>query len=202
MSSKLIIVFVKNNQPGKVKTRLAKTIGNEAASHIYDHLVKTTLESVNEVKADKHIYFSNYTEDASFSQHERYVQEGEDLGSRMLNAFEKGFDKGYEEIVLIGSDLPDLSSTLIENAFHKLKVNDLVFGPAEDGGYYLIAMKNLITKVFLNKPWSQSKLLEITLNELQETNFKVALLETLNDIDTFEDLKQYPNLLSVISKYG
>jgi rSAM/selenodomain-associated transferase 1 len=116
------------------------------------------------------------------------VQNGIDLGERMLNAFKEGFDAGYKKIVLIGSDLPDIDAKHIIKGLDALESNEVVFGPAEDGGYYLIGLQKLIPEIFLNKPWSQPHLLKNTLQELQQLNVSVATLDTLNDIDTYEDL--------------
>ena len=106
----------------------------------------------------------------------------------MKNAFKKGFEDGYERIILIGSDLPDISSEHIRNGLKALSNNDVVFGPAIDGGYYLIGLSNLKDFIFNEKPWSQSNLLEVTLNELDQKSISYSLLRPLNDIDTFEDL--------------
>lgn len=188
MSKNLLIVFVKNIVLGKVKTRLAKTIGNDAAFSIYSELVAITEKATTKVKADKHIYFSDEVISSKWKNDKKFVQKGADLGIRMQNAFQNGFDKGYENILLIGSDLPNISEEIIETGFEKLQQNDVVFGPAEDGGYYLIGMSKMNTSIFENKPWSQSDLLAVTLQELEAQNQSVGLIETLNDIDTFEDL--------------
>jgi hypothetical protein len=107
----------------------------------------------------------------------------------MKNAFKSGFRNGYKKIVLIGSDLPDINESIIKNAFEVLKIKDTVFGPAQDGGYYLIGMKQVHSQIFDNKPWSKPHLLDVTLQELKSQNISYSLIETLNDIDTFEDLK-------------
>lgn len=188
MSKNLLIVFVKNIILGKVKTRLAKTIGNDAAFSIYSELVAITEKATTKVKTDKHIYFSDEVISSKWKNDKKLVQKGADIGIRMQNAFQHGFDKGYENIILIGSDLPNISKEIIETGFEKLQQNDVVFGPAEDGGYYLIGMSKMNTSIFENKPWSQSDLLAVTLQELEVQNQLVELIETLNDIDTFEDL--------------
>ena len=189
MSKNLLIVFVNNIALGKVKTRLAKTIGNEAAFEVYKILVKKTEQAINSLPVDKHIYFSDAIVETKWENDFKAIQEGHDLGERMKNAFKDGFEKGYENIILIGSDLPDISDSIINNAFEKLRNKQTVFGPAEDGGYYLIGMNQLHAFVFNDKPWSTSVLLEDTLKELHSNNISIALMETLNDIDTFEDLK-------------
>jgi rSAM/selenodomain-associated transferase 1 len=106
----------------------------------------------------------------------------------MLNAFEDGFNKGYDKIVLIGSDLPDLNQMLINEAFYLLDKNEVVLGPALDGGYYLIGMNKPIPRLFLDKPWSTPQLMGITLKELNTHGHSVSTLQPLNDIDTYEDL--------------
>lgn len=188
MSKELVIVFVKNIKLGKVKTRLAKTIGNQGAFEVYSELVKVTENATKNLKADKHIYFSDAVVNTKWQNDYKTTQNGIDLGERMKNAFKNGFASGFNRIVLIGSDLPDISSKHIEAGLSKLKETEVVFGPAEDGGYYLIGLSKMHEFVFDNKPWSQDHLLEETLHELKENNVSFSRLEMLNDIDTFEDL--------------
>ncbi len=189
MNKELVIVFVKNIKLGKVKTRLAKTIGNQGAFEVYSELVKVTEKATINLLADKRIYFSDAVVDSKWQNDYKTVQEGINLGERMKNAFKKGFADGYEHIVLIGSDLPDISANHINQGLKALKKNQIVFGPAEDGGYYLIGLSKMHEFVFNNKPWSEASLLEETLKELKENNVAFTTLETLNDIDTFEDLE-------------
>ena len=188
MTKNLLIVFVKNIILGKVKTRLAKTIGDEGAFQIYSELVGITEQETQSVQATRHIYFSDVIIPSKWENDSKFTQEGADLGARMFNACQYGFDQGYDNVIVIGSDLPDISATIIKSAFEKLASNDVVFGPADDGGYYLLGMSEMTRSIFTEKPWSQSSLLEGTLDELSEQNKSVALLDTLNDIDTFEDL--------------
>ncbi|GAA4962438.1 TIGR04282 family arsenosugar biosynthesis glycosyltransferase [Algibacter aquimarinus] len=188
MNKALVIVFVKNIKLGKVKTRLAKTIGNQGAFEVYSELVKVTEKATKNLTADKRIYFSDAVVDSKWSSDFKAVQEGIDLGERMKNAFKKGFEDGYNRIVLIGSDLPDITANHINKGLEALKENDMVFGPAEDGGYYLIGLSKMNNLAFENKPWSQTHLLEETLQELNEKHITFTTLETLNDIDTYEDL--------------
>lgn len=200
MRKRLLIVFVKNAQLGKVKTRLAKTIGAQNALDIYHKLTDITKQVVNEVKINTKIYFSSAVENKEWSAYEKYLQEGKDLGYRMQNAIRQGFKEGYESIALIGSDLPSLSSHIINEAFNQLEQHDVVIGPAEDGGYYLIGMNKLQASIFKNKSWSQEQLYQETIDDFKSQNLKWHALETLNDIDTFEDLKDYPHLLNSIEK--
>ncbi|SDG95810.1 TIGR04282 family arsenosugar biosynthesis glycosyltransferase [Winogradskyella thalassocola] len=188
MNKSLVIVFVKNIKLGTVKTRLAKTIGDFGAFEVYTELVKITEKATQKLDIDKRIYFSNAIVDDQWKGEYKVVQHGADLGERMLNAFKDGFGAGYNNIVLVGSDLPDIDVAHIKNGLEALNTNEVVFGPAEDGGYYLVGMSKLNTEIFTNKPWSQPNLLELTLQELQSNQISVGTLDTLNDIDTYEDL--------------
>ena len=188
MRKKLLIIFVKNIKLGKVKTRLAKSIGNEAAFEVYKELVNITENETNNLTIDKRIYFSDAVVENKWQNDFKTIQYGIDLGKRMQNAFVDGFNLGYEDIILIGSDLPDISNVIIESGFKALQKSEVVFGPAEDGGYYLIGMNKLHSFIFEDKPWSQSHLLDVSLNELNKNNVGFSLLEILNDIDTYEDL--------------
>ncbi|MEZ4798008.1 MAG: TIGR04282 family arsenosugar biosynthesis glycosyltransferase [Flavobacteriaceae bacterium] len=200
MPKKLLIIFVKNIKLGRVKTRLANTIGKENALKVYKALVEVTEKATSNIKTDKRIYFSDAIIHEKWTNDYKAVQKGEDLGQRMSNAFKDGFDDGYTEIVLIGSDLPSISAKIIQDGFKSLKNKEVVFGPAEDGGYYLVGMSKFHHFIFENKAWSSSNLLEETLSELKQKKIEVSLIETLNDIDTFEDLQAYPKFLKLISK--
>jgi rSAM/selenodomain-associated transferase 1 len=189
MSKTLLIVFVKNNILGKVKTRLAKTVGDNKAFEVYKQLVDITEECSLKVDSDKHIYFSEKVINSKWVDELKFVQQGNSLGDRMSNAFENGFKQGYEKVILIGSDLPEISPSIIQEGFDKLEKSEVVFGPAEDGGYYLIGMKKPRKFIFENKPWSETELLKLTLEELGKQDVSYSFLQTLNDIDTFEDLK-------------
>ena len=108
----------------------------------------------------------------------------------MHNAFQGGFNDGYEKIVIIGSDLIALESSDISSAISKLDDNDIVIGPAEDGGYYLLGMKKVPENIFSNKEWGTDTVLKDTLIDI--ASLKYLLLEEKNDIDTYEDIKNIP----------
>ena len=193
MSKNLIIVFTRNPELGKVKTRLAKTIGDESALKIYEYLLIHTEKIIRDINSDKAVYYSvkvrsNDIWDETIYQ--KHQQEGDDLGIRMLNAFKKGFDHNYNKIIIIGSDLYDLQTETIINAFDELNNHDVVIGPALDGGYYLLGMKTLNTKIFKNKIWGSSSVLKDTLKDV--FNLNLRLLDKKNDIDTWEDIKDIP----------
>ncbi|WP_431156648.1 TIGR04282 family arsenosugar biosynthesis glycosyltransferase [Winogradskyella poriferorum] len=188
MTEALVIVFVKNRKLGTVKTRLAKTIGDIGAFEVYSELLKITEKETSALTVDKHIYYSNSVEHVQWPNDYKTIQSGSNLGEKMYNAFKDGFKLGYKKVVLIGSDLPTISASIIENGIQALDSNDVVFGPAEDGGYYLVGLNKLNEYIFENKPWSKPNLLVTTLTELKVSNYSYHLLKTLNDIDTYEDL--------------
>ena len=190
MSDNLVIVFAKNIILGKVKTRLAKTVGDNAAFDVYKHLIDITERETLRLKnCDVHVYFSDAVINAKWLNNDKFVQEGENLGERMKHAFKQSFERGYRHVIGVGSDLPDLTAEIMIEALDKLKTNDTVFGPSEDGGYYIIGMNKLIPQLFENKSWSTDVLLDQTTEELNVLNFSTALLKPLNDVDTLEDLQ-------------
>ncbi len=194
-SKKALIIFTRNPELGKCKTRLAKTIGDENALEIYKFLLKHTADISKNISADKYVFYSENIKKEDLwepSIFRKKLQKGTDLGERMHHAFQELFEMGYEKVAIIGSDLLDLDAELVNNAFAQLDFHDLVIGPAKDGGYYLLAMKNLYDKIFSNKDWGTSSVLKNTLNDLQNSN--VHLLKELNDIDTFEDITHYEQL--------
>lgn len=187
----LLLIFAKNIVLGKVKTRLAKTQGDNFAFSVYKRLIDITeLESLKLKNADVHVYFSDVIINAKWPNQDKFVQRGNDLGERMKDAFQRGFDLGYQRIIGIGTDLPDLNAAVMAEGLEKLISYDTVFGPSEDGGYYLIGMNRMILQIFENKPWSTDTLLDLTLSELDELGISSSKLRMLNDIDTIEDLKE------------
>ncbi|MDA0177570.1 Glycosyltransferase [Mesoflavibacter sp. HG96] len=197
----LIITFTRNPELGKVKTRLAKTIGNPSALAIYKKLLEHTESVLRPLNCDKAVYYSvkireNDIWDSTIYQ--KHQQTGEHLGARMANAFKHGFKNNYQKIIIVGSDLYDLKTEHINQAFQDLETNDVVLGPAEDGGYYLLGMKQFHPKLFRNKNWGTDSVLKDTLKDLKEES--VFLLETLNDIDFFEDLEKHNDLKLLINK--
>jgi len=196
-SKNLLLIFTRNPELGKAKTRLAKTVGDETALEIYKFLLERTRDISSKVNADKAVYYSVKIRENDIWNpdiYQKYQQFGDDLGIRMLNAFKNGFEAGYEKVMIIGSDLYDLSEKNIEKAFVALDTNDVVIGPAEDGGYYLLGMNSLQENVFKNKEWGTASVRKDTLTNL--TDKKVKLLEFKNDIDVYEDIVNIPEIMS------
>lgn len=189
-SKNLLLIFTRNPELGKCKTRLAKTIGDEKALEIYKFLLNHTVTITKALKVVKQVYYSETIWENDIWDNDIYqkkIQNGSDLGIRMKNAFKNGFDDGFEKIIVIGSDMYDLNENDIENAFIQLDKSEFVIGPAEDGGYYLLGMKLVEPSLFKNKKWGTATVLKDTLINL--THKKVKLLETRNDVDIYDDIK-------------
>jgi uncharacterized protein len=192
MTKQLLIVFIKNPILGKVKTRLAASLGDQKALRVYKKLLDHTLRITGNLEYDKIVYYSDFVPEkdewlsAGFKQG---LQIGQDLGQKMENAFEERFRAGYSRIVIIGSDCFELTSYHISKAFDNLENSNVVLGPAADGGYYLLGMTELFENVFENKKWSTDSVLRDTIKNLTDSNIKFNLLEQLNDIDTESDLQ-------------
>ncbi|MDB4292627.1 TIGR04282 family arsenosugar biosynthesis glycosyltransferase [Maribacter sp.] len=187
----LLLIFTRNPELGKCKTRLAATIGKQSALDIYKFLLQHTanisakLNTVKQVWYSEEIWRNDIWNNSVF---DKKLQEGEDLGVRMANAFTEGFAAGFEKICVIGSDMHDLEQVDLEDAFEGLNDSDYVIGGAEDGGYYLLGMKKFNTDLFQNKNWGTETVLEATMSDLK--NEKVHLLDVRNDIDVYEDIAQ------------
>tara|TARA_B100001146_G_scaffold178376_1_gene159958 strand:- start:182 stop:790 length:609 start_codon:yes stop_codon:yes gene_type:complete len=189
-SKNLLIIFTKNPELGKCKTRLAKSIGDTAALEVYKKLLQHTAKVTQDLSADKVVFYNIEPidqDDFSSTYFSKKTQRGDDLGEKMSNAFQEGFQNNYEKVVIIGSDLYDLQTRDIDEAFLQLTHNDYVIGPAKDGGYYLLGMKKFTPEVFQEINWSTATVLKETLHILK--NKKVALLTQKNDIDTIDDIK-------------
>lgn len=192
----LLMIFSRNPELGKCKTRLAASIGDEAALEIYIFLLRHTAEIARNANAEKTVYFSEKIGPGDIwdeSYFRKDVQEGPDLGMRMANAFIKGFRDGYRRIIVIGSDMFDLHTPDLDLAFKKLEEHDFVLGPALDGGYYLLGMTRFEAGIFQGKDWGTDSVLEATLADLEGKNY--FLLPAKNDVDVLEDIIDNPTFL-------
>jgi uncharacterized protein len=191
------ILFVKLPEKGRVKSRLARHVGEEAALGLYEIMV---LDAIDMLKRGRFPFRICYTPPDARSritewlgpEHDYLPQTGDDLGDRMDEAFTRVFSTAVEEALLIGSDIPELTTGIIEEAFAALERNDAVIGPADDGGYYLVGFrKNTFTPgIFHDMVWSTSTVFRITMDRLHEASRKVHILPELTDVDTIEDLKK------------
>jgi rSAM/selenodomain-associated transferase 1 len=193
-SKQALLIFTRNPEPGKCKTRLAATIGDAAALTIYTFLLQHTAKIARRLEeTDKHVYFSEYLGDKRIWEPETFrghVQQGDDLGERMQRAFAEAFEAGYQKVVLIGSDLYDLDTEDLASAFASLDTHQAVVGPATDGGYYLLGLTQMVPALFRNKAWGTDTVLEATLHDLE--GIPTYLLPPRNDIDRYEDIAGNP----------
>jgi len=195
------MIFTRNLVPGKVKTRLAAEIGDQAAFEAYRFMLEQSREISRGRNADKQVWYSDRIEKKDLwdeSVFEKKLQQGADLGERMSNAFSLAFKDGYDKVVIIGSDIPDLSPEDIDHAFELLNEHDAVLGPAADGGYYLLGLKRPMPELFKHKQWGSQTVLADTLADLFAHRY--ALLEQLNDIDYLEDLENSPAMEWFVTK--
>ena len=186
-----LIIFVKNPERGKVKTRLAASIGEEQAVNIYRKLLLYTKEITKGLNSEKCVYYSEMINNNDLWDnmiYQKHLQQGSDIGERMQNAFAAAFAEGKERVIIIGSDCLELETYMIKEAFAVLESNDVVLGPARDGGYYLIGMKKFLPTLFENKTWSTPDVLMDTILDLKKMDVRYYLLKTLNDVDTIDDL--------------
>ncbi|MGJ8683555.1 MAG: TIGR04282 family arsenosugar biosynthesis glycosyltransferase [Nonlabens sp.] len=192
-SSNALIIFTRNPELGKGKRRLAATVGDEAAFEIYKFLLHHTREITKTVNAQPQVWYSekvHENDDWDNNRYKKFQQQGQDLGIRMQHAFETAF-QSHDKVIIIGSDMHDLTTEDLNRAFELLDTKDAVIGPAIDGGYYLLGFKNKVPdNVFSNKVWGTETVLEETLKDLKTINY--TMLEPRNDVDFYEDIKDVP----------
>jgi len=196
VSENCILFFVKHPASGRVKSRLAEHIGQGSATDLYKSFVADILTTLHTLNVNFKIVF--YPPDAEkkiqqwLGEGYSYIrQTGKDLGQRMKNAFLQAFSDGFDKVVLIGSDIPDLPAEYLELAFKALETNGVVVGPSSDGGYYLIgfAKEAFLPDVFEGITWSSADVFEQTLNILKKHKQRVYLLPQWHDVDTLTNLK-------------
>lgn len=189
-----IIIFIKNPVLGKVKTRLAATLGDQKALEIYQRLLDVTRKTVTKVNAKYHLFYSDVIDmddDWDIQDFDKYLQQGNDLGERMSSAFRNIFSQNdasaLQKVVIIGSDCPALTPDILEMAFTILGDSDVVVGPTFDGGYYLLGMKEYHAALFENISWSTDAVYQETNDKSRELQLNIADLPTLSDIDNEAD---------------
>jgi len=187
----LLIIFYRNPELGKVKTRLAAQIGDAKAFSIYLLLADHTRRITEDLSVHKALFYSDHLDKKdnwSNKKYKKHVQSGKDLGEKMMNSFDTGFTAGYQSICIIGSDCLELTAKIIEEAFLKLKTHDAVIGPARDGGYYLLGINKLYPQLFQHKNWSTDAVLSSTLDDFKSLRLDFWELKPLNDVDEERDL--------------
>ena len=208
-------IFAKYWQPGRVKTRLAKSIGDLAASRAYQILLGHHLRRFATLDCQNFVVYSpdlpesldsfqkftsrqnNGTESWQF-----VPQVDSDLGTRMKTFFEQRLSQQDQRVVVIGSDAPQLTTAQVQHAFELLGEADVVFGPSTDGGYYLVGMSRFAPQIFDQIDWSTEQVLEQSLQRCKKSDLKVKLLEPLTDIDEGPDLVNAHGLLASQAEPG
>jgi uncharacterized protein len=186
-----LAIFAKTPRPGLVKTRLTPPLSPEHGADLYRCMLLATVRRVQTLGIDTFIFYDG---DGGFFREtvpEASIlpQEGDDLGTRLERAFSKLSDMGYQARTVIGTDAPDLPLSFITEAFSLMNSgSDAVFGPAEDGGYYLVALSGSYGTIFRDIPWSGPEVLETSLARAQASALQAALLPAWYDVDGYEDL--------------
>jgi len=184
-----LILFARNPDLGRVKSRLSAALGEKKALLVYERLLSHTLKVAGDHDSDKFIFLSEYLQESlKCTNSVQLLQSGSDLGERMENAVKKICGMGFEKICIIGADCPDISCEILNDAFKALDKSDAVFGPSHDGGYYLIGLTRLIPHIFSDIEWGTDSVLETTLSKLDASKISFQLLKKLYDIDTYEDI--------------
>lgn len=188
-----LIIFIKNPALGKVKTRLAATIGDEAALAVYHKLSQRTRSVSLSLEVPRYLYYSDFVDlhdDWDNAQFLKKNQHGLDLGERMYQAFTETLQH-CAKAVIIGSDCPLLTPAILQEAFDQLEQHPYVLGPATDGGYYLLGMREAKLDLFQHMEWSTAEVARITLGRMATHGASCHLLPALPDVDVAEDWQKY-----------
>lgn len=193
MKDKALIVFIKNPELGKVKTRLAAEVGEASALEIYLSMLDHTRKTALSIDAERYTYYSSYVEpedEWNGRDFKKCLQSIGSLGQRMKNAFSEVLTR-HDRAIIIGSDCPGITPDLLDLGFDLLRFSDVVVGPSMDGGYYLIGMKKLHESLFTKMPWSTEKVLTETRSRLKQSQLRWEELPVLADVDRAEDWKRW-----------
>lgn len=191
MNKEALIIFLRYPELGRSKTRLAATVGDKNSLKVYQELLNHTNLITKNLNADKFLFYDKSSGNKMPWGDEIYFtayQKGSDLGGRMQDAFTQIFSKGYERVLIVGSDCYELTQRDIENSFQALKTKDAVIGPAKDGGYYLLGLTKMIPQLFSDIAWSTNQVYRTTVNVLENLQISYHVGIILSDIDTIDDL--------------
>ena len=192
----IILLFVRAPAKGKIKSRLGSAIGEDAALEVYKKFILDIIDTIVKSGYPLRIFF--HPRDAGealanwLGPRFHYMpQAGDDLGENMERAFRKVFTEGFTRAVLLGSDIPDLTPAVLREALESLRTNDVVMGPAADGGYYLIGCKrgSFLPHIFHGIVWRTNMVFRETMSILHEASLRVHVLPEWQDVDTRDDLK-------------
>ena len=197
-SIRCLVLFVKYPEKGMVKTRLSAGLGDEITQNLYKCFVSDLIGTLEKKRYTFKIAFYPPGSDEKIiswlgSEHCYITQVGRDLGERMENAFKETFLEGFKEVLVIGTDIPALTPSLIDKAIKALKNSDAVIGPCYDGGYYLIGFRNemFLSDIFKGIQWSTERVFKDTMGVFTKKGYKVYVLPKLRDMDRIEDLRDF-----------
>ncbi len=188
-----VAIFLKYPTPGKVKTRMAKDLGDVRAARIYSAMAKKVIGAVGK----KHAIFIFHDPPSMREETAKWLggfsgalvpQRGDSLGEKISNAVDDCVSAGSEKVVVIGTDCVEITESIITGSFESLDKADAVIGPCRDGGYYLIGMKRNHAEIFRDIEWSTDKVTAQTLEKMRKLSLKVDILQTLRDIDFADGL--------------
>ena len=190
-----LLVFARVPALGRVKSRLAAGVGQPAALAVYRELLAITNAAIVEAGVPATVWLADTAaaepstaEAGEWAAHASRCQPEGDLGARMTTAFAAAFVAGAGRVAIIGTDCPGLRASHLTQAFAALETADVVLGPATDGGYYLLGLRQPQPEFFRNKTWSTASVLADTVADARRLGLRVALLSELRDVDTAEDL--------------
>jgi len=196
-----LVVMAKAPREGEVKTRLLGALSPEEARRLYVAFLSDTFALMEDVMEEREglslaLCYTPEGEEEAFEEVERegslmIPQRGEGLGGRLANCFADFFALGFETVVVIGADSPSLPGEYVFDAFECFETDDdVVIGPTEDGGYYLVGMRKLQTRIFEDIPWGGGGVLNATLDRAKEAELNLTLLPEWYDVDTPEDFER------------
>lgn len=195
-SQECLLIFTRYPEPGQVKTRLIPALGADAAALLYRQMVEHTLQQARALQQIRSISIEIWFTGGSNAQMQDWLgqdliyerQPPSDLGDRLSYALQTTFNKGNTSAVIIGTDCPELNPVILEQSFSGLQHNELILGPAKDGGYYLIGLQRLIRELFVGISWSTAEVFQQTNQIAENLNLTRAYLTPLSDVDVPQDL--------------
>jgi rSAM/selenodomain-associated transferase 1 len=203
MNNNALIIMAKYPDQRSVKTRLRGFMSDEKRLQLYVFMLEsmiTKMKSIREV--DTFVAYTPMSSDSYFAQFglRKFPQSDGDLGMRMLSAVTKVLNEGYEKVLTVGVDIPDLSASIVSSAFELLNESDIVFGPARDGGYYLVGLKAPTDEIFRGVKWSTNLTLKQSVEKAERSGYRVSFTETLSDIDSIDDVRRSGKVPSIFKE--
>ncbi|WP_199316329.1 TIGR04282 family arsenosugar biosynthesis glycosyltransferase [Tolypothrix sp. FACHB-123] len=199
-----LIVFTRYPEPGKTKTRMIPALGDVGAADLQKQMTEYTVSQVKELQKIAEVSCEVRFAGGNLQLMQDwlgldlvYQSQGEgDLGDRLARSLSDAFQSGREQVIIIGTDCPGVNSQLLTKAFEQIRSFDLVIGPAIDGGYYLIGLRQLIPNLFANIDWGTPQVLQQTVNIAEKLNLSKIYLPALSDVDYPEDLPIWEQIIA------